>query len=60
VIGHLGYKMKHLSELVELVSRGRLDLSASVSAVLPLADFEEGIRRLREHDGNPIRVLLKP
>ncbi|HEY0498561.1 MAG TPA: zinc-binding dehydrogenase [Kutzneria sp.] len=60
VIGHLGYKMKHLSELVELVSRGRLDLSASISAVLPLADFEEGIRRLREHDGNPIRVLLKP
>ncbi|WP_232240854.1 alcohol dehydrogenase catalytic domain-containing protein [Kutzneria sp. 744] len=60
VIGHLGYKMKHLSDLVELVSRGRLDLSASVSAVLPLEDFEEGIRRLREHDGHPIRVLLKP
>lgn len=60
VIGHLGYKMRHLSELVELVSRGRLDLSASVSAVLPLAEFEEGIRRLREHDGHPIRVLLKP
>jgi 2-desacetyl-2-hydroxyethyl bacteriochlorophyllide A dehydrogenase len=60
VTGHLGYKMRHLTELVELVSRGRLDLSASVSAVLPLAEFEEGIRRLREHDGHPIRVLLRP
>ncbi|REH38162.1 2-desacetyl-2-hydroxyethyl bacteriochlorophyllide A dehydrogenase [Kutzneria buriramensis] len=60
VTGHLGYKMRHLDELVELVSRGRLDLSASVSAVLPLDEFDEGIRRLREHDGNPIRVLLRP
>ena len=60
VTGHLGYKMRHLVELVELVSRGRLDLSESVSAVLPLEEFEEGIRRLREHDGNPIRVVLRP
>jgi 2-desacetyl-2-hydroxyethyl bacteriochlorophyllide A dehydrogenase len=60
VTGHLGYKMRHLADLVELVSRGRLDLSASVSAVLPLEEFEEGIRRLREHDGYPIRVLLQP
>jgi threonine dehydrogenase-like Zn-dependent dehydrogenase len=60
VTGHLGYKMRHLTDLVELVSRGRLDLSASVSAVLPLEEFEEGIRRLREHDGYPIRVLLQP
>lgn len=60
VRGHLGYKKRHLSDLVELVSRGRLDLSASVSAVLPLEEFEEGIRRLREHDGHPIRVLLRP
>lgn len=60
VVGHTGYRMKHLQDLVELTSRGRLDISGSVSAVLPLEEVHEGVRRLREHDGNPIRILLRP
>ncbi|MEK8172312.1 zinc-binding dehydrogenase [Streptomyces sp. M19] len=60
VIGHTGYRMDHIEDLVELASRGRLDVSGSVSAVLPLEEVNEGVRRLREHEGNPIRVLLRP
>jgi D-arabinose 1-dehydrogenase-like Zn-dependent alcohol dehydrogenase len=60
VLGHTGYRMRHLRELVELVARGRLDVSGSVSEVLPLEDVAEGVRRLREHEGNPIRILLRP
>ncbi|MEU7368827.1 zinc-binding dehydrogenase [Streptomyces hygroscopicus] len=60
VIGHTGYRMEHLEDLVELTARGRLDISGSVSAVLPLEEVHEGIRRLREREGNPIRVLLRP
>ncbi|WP_239154129.1 zinc-binding dehydrogenase [Amycolatopsis sp. FDAARGOS 1241] len=60
VVGHLGYRMSHLVDLVELVARGRLDVSGSISAVLPLEEAADGVRRLREHEGNPIRVLLKP
>lgn len=60
VAGHLGYRKRHLDQLVALVARGRLDVSRSISAVLPLADVHEGVRRLREHDGNPVRVVLTP
>ncbi|MCA1188012.1 MULTISPECIES: zinc-binding dehydrogenase [unclassified Saccharopolyspora] len=60
VIGHTGYRMRHLEDLVELTDRGRLDVSGSVSAVLPLDEVAEGIRRLREHEGDPIRILLRP
>ncbi|WP_245633913.1 zinc-binding dehydrogenase [Amycolatopsis jejuensis] len=60
VVGHTGYRMRHLEELVKLVDLGRLDVSGSVSAVLPLEEAEEGVRRLRDHDGNPIRILLRP
>ncbi|MEV7043746.1 zinc-binding dehydrogenase [Amycolatopsis sp. NPDC051061] len=60
VIGHTGYRVRHLEECVELVSRGRLDVSGSLSAVLPLEDVAEGVRRLREHEGNPIRIVLRP
>jgi D-arabinose 1-dehydrogenase-like Zn-dependent alcohol dehydrogenase len=60
VIGHTGYRMRHLEDLVELIARGRLDVSGSVSAILPLEEVAEGVRRLREHKGNPIRILLRP
>ncbi|WP_028935381.1 zinc-binding dehydrogenase [Pseudonocardia spinosispora] len=58
--GHFGYRKQHLDQLVTLVDSGRLDVSRSVSAVLDLEDVHEGIRRLEERDGNPIRILLKP
>lgn len=60
IAGHLGYRTSHLRDLVELVARGRLDLSASISAILPLEQVEEGVRRLREHDGDPVRILIRP
>ncbi|MEV7043751.1 zinc-binding dehydrogenase [Amycolatopsis sp. NPDC051061] len=60
VIAHTGYRVKHLEDLVELVERGRLDVSTSISAVLPLARVAEGLQRMREYDGNLLRVLLRP
>lgn len=42
VTGHTGCQMRHLEELVGLVTRGRLDVSGSISAVLPLEDVAEG------------------
>ena len=60
VLGHLGYQNEDIGTLASLLSRGRLDLSRSVSAILPLEEIEEGIRRLHEHDGNPIRILIQP
>lgn len=60
VLGHLGYKNQDIGTLADLVARRRLDLSRSVSEVIPLERIEDGIRRLHEHDGNPIRILVQP
>ena len=60
IMGHLGYSKKNLDELVTLMSTGRLDLTASVSDVLPLEQVPEGVRRLAEKDGDPVRIVVKP
>ncbi|MGW7001262.1 zinc-binding dehydrogenase [Streptomyces sp. NPDC054933] len=60
VSGHLGYRKRHLEELVTLVAHGRLDVSGSVSAVLPLEQIAEGVGRLERHEGNPVRIVVKP
>jgi threonine dehydrogenase-like Zn-dependent dehydrogenase len=60
VLGHLGYKNVDIETLAELVSRGRLDLSRSISEIVPLEDVAKGIEKLAHHEGDPIRILVKP
>ena len=60
LLGHLGYKKRHLDELVDLVRLGRLDLSGSVSALLPLEDVAAGVEQLVSKTGNPIRLVVQP
>jgi D-arabinose 1-dehydrogenase-like Zn-dependent alcohol dehydrogenase len=60
VLGHLGYQNVDIETLARLVSLGRLDLSRSISRVIPLEDIVEGIDALERGDGNPIRILVAP
>ncbi len=60
VLGHLGYQNVDIETLASLVSRGRLDLTRSISAVVPLEDIAHGIEMLESQDGNPIRILVRP
>lgn len=60
VLGHLGYDRRHLDDLVKLLANGRLDLSASISDVIPLEDVADGVRRLSEKEGDPVRIMVKP
>ncbi|TGD89971.1 zinc-binding dehydrogenase [Mycolicibacterium sp. CH28] len=60
VLGHLGYQNVDIETLAKLVSLGRLDLSRSISQIIPLEDIADGIRILEEAEGNPIRVLVQP
>ncbi|WP_319461365.1 hypothetical protein [Micromonospora sp. RTP1Z1] len=38
----------------------RLDLSGSISDVLPLSEAPRGVERLVKKEGSPIRLILKP
>jgi threonine dehydrogenase-like Zn-dependent dehydrogenase len=60
LLGHLGYRREHLDQLVRLVELGRLDVSDSISAVLPLDDVVDAVDQLAEKRGNPIRLVVRP
>jgi threonine dehydrogenase-like Zn-dependent dehydrogenase len=59
-MGHYGSEAHHVTELIELASSGRLDLSHSVSEVLPLESAGKALDKLANKVGNPIRIVLKP
>ncbi|WP_324788375.1 zinc-binding dehydrogenase [Streptomyces sp. H51] len=60
VLGHDGYTRRHLTQLMRLLAAGRLDLSRSVSEVLPLEEITRGVERLRTKAGDPVRLVVRP
>src|SRR6266545_4986200 len=60
LIGSGGFRMDELEHLVDLVGVGRLDLSASISHRLPLADAEVALDLLRSKTEAPRRVVIVP
>ena len=60
LLGHLGYRKEHLDQLVRLVELGRLDVSESVSDVLPLDDIVDAVDRLATKRGDPVRLVIRP
>ena len=60
ILGHLGYEKRHLDELVGLLAGGRLDLSESISDVMPLEDTAKGVDRLARKEGDPVRLIVRP
>jgi threonine dehydrogenase-like Zn-dependent dehydrogenase len=47
-------------ELIEFAREGKLDLSQSVTEVMPLEKAAEALDKLANKVGNPIRIVLKP
>lgn len=60
LLGHYGSDPIHTQELVNLVRDGRLDLSSSVSEIMPLEEVPEALKRLEAKINNPVRIVIKP
>lgn len=60
IMGHYGSEPHHTQELVSFVKDGKLDLSASISAVFSLEDADLALKQLENKTDNPIRIILKP
>jgi len=60
IMGHYGSEAQHVRELIDLAASGRLDLSDSISEVLPLERAADALDKLANKVGNPIRIVLKP
>ena len=60
IMGHYGSEDHHVRELIEFARQGKLDLSQSVTEVMPLEKAAEALDKLANKVGNPIRIVLKP
>lgn len=60
ILGHYGSEPHHAAELVALLKEGKLDLSASISAIFPLEEAGLALQQLESKVNNPIRIVLKP
>ena len=60
IMGHYGSEAHHVIELIELAASGRLDLTHSISEVVPLEHAGMALDKLANKIGNPIRIVLKP
>ncbi len=58
--GHYGSSFQHVDQLIALASSGRLDMGASISGHVPLAEAADAVARLEKKIGDPIRLVLVP
>ena len=60
VLGHYGSEPFHTQQVVDLIQDGKLDLSSSISEIMPLENIKEALDRLENKINNPIRIVIKP
>ncbi|MFG2602759.1 zinc-binding dehydrogenase [Streptomyces sp. NPDC048514] len=58
--GHYGSGDDHVEQLIRLASAGRLDLTPSITAHVPLSEAADAVARLEKKIGDPIRLVLTP
>ncbi|WP_277676334.1 zinc-binding dehydrogenase [Saccharopolyspora rectivirgula] len=58
--GHYGSVPQHVLELVKLTRHGRIDLSGSISDILPLSEAPKAVERLQTGTTSPVRLVLRP
>ncbi|MEY4101178.1 MAG: hypothetical protein RLZZ567_421, partial [Actinomycetota bacterium] len=60
ILGHYGSEAHHTRELVEFAKQGKLNLSKSISEIMPLDQAAAALETLEKKIGNPVRIVLKP
>ena len=58
VVGSFGATALELRELFDMLARGDLDLSRSITHRLPLEDADRALEMLRTREGHPLRIVL--
>ena len=60
VLASMGFDREEVETVIRLVAEGTLDLSQSVTDVIPLDAINEGFRRAFTREGDPIRIVVRP
>ncbi len=58
LIGSFGSDISDLERVADLAALGKLDLSESVSTVIPLERVNQGLSDLEKKVGNPVRIVV--
>lgn len=58
LIGSFGSDIADLESLMTLAECGKLDLSESISSIIPLKEVNQGISDLEQKKGNPVRIIV--
>ena len=60
VVGSFGMDKRDIADLLQLVARGRLDLSRSVTRSFALAEVNEALAALAKKDTGVVRFVVEP
>jgi 2-desacetyl-2-hydroxyethyl bacteriochlorophyllide A dehydrogenase len=60
LLAAMGFTREDVRTVLRLAAEGRLDLASSVTDVIPLAAINDGFRRARAKEGDPIRIVVVP
>lgn len=56
LVGSLGFHRADLEKTIEMIAAGEVDLSRSVSQVVPLHQMNDALRQVAERKGDSVRV----
>ena len=56
--GSYGFTVTEISELIQLVNKGELDISGSISRTITLDEINEGLEALYRKIDNPVRIVV--
>jgi propanol-preferring alcohol dehydrogenase len=60
ICGSYGSDSRALPELIDLYTKGKLNLKDSISGIYPLEKINECMENLEKRKGNPIRLIINP
>jgi threonine dehydrogenase-like Zn-dependent dehydrogenase len=58
MMGSYAFTTREIEELIQLVRKGKLDLSASISKRIPLEEINQGLEALHKKTHHPIRIVV--
>ena len=58
LLGSYAFTTREIEELIQLVQKGKLDLSSSISKRIPLEEINQGLEELHQKTGYPIRIVV--
>jgi len=60
LIGSSAWERSEIKEIINLVEHKKFNLDLSISEKFPLSDINTALQRLKDKEGNPVRIIIEP